>query len=203
MQVLIILAHPKPGSFAHKIAEAYREGAAFAGRSVEILDLYATPLQLGFVQPETQEEYEKNHPIRVTLQEKIAHAQEIVIIHPLWWGGPPAILKNFIDQTFTPGFAYHPAPERPLLPKRLNVVPKRLLKGRRVRLFITCDGQLWTNMVRLMPYVSTWYFYVFKFTGMRLASFHLFDYMKHRSQTSRNKWLAKINMLAQSKPVKS
>lgn len=198
MQVLIILAHPKTGSFAHKIAHAYREGAAFGGKAVEILDLYTTPLQLGFVRPETQAEFEKNHPIRVQLQEKIATSDEIVIIHPLWWGGPPAILKNFIDQTFTPGFAYHPAPPRPFVPNRLNVMPKRLLKGRKVRLFITSDGQLWTNVLRLMPYMTTWYFYVFKVTGLRLKSIHMFDYIKYRSQTSRSKWLAKVNALAGS-----
>ena len=201
MHVLIILAHPKPGSFAHKIAMAYNEGAEMAGHKVDLLDLYASHLQLGFVKPETKQEYAKNQPVRVELQEKIARAHEIVIIHPLWWGGPPAILKNFIDQILTPGFAYNPPGDSMFMPKRLNVMPKRLLKGRKVRLFITSDGQIWTNLLRFMPYFTTWYFYVLKKTGLRLASFHLFDFMKHRSHTSRNKWLAKINAIASSNPA--
>lgn len=199
MQVLIILAHPDPKSFTAKIAKAYKEGAVKAGHTVELLDLYKTNLQLGFLKPETKKEYEINQPIRLKLQEKLARANEIVFVHPLWWGGPPAILKNFLDQTFTPGFAYRHAKDKKLLPKRLNVMPQRLLKGRRVRLFITCDGQWWTNLLRLMPHLSVWYFYVLRFTGLKLASFHMFDYMRFRGDLARSRWLAKVHTIAGSK----
>jgi len=30
----------------------------------------------------------------------------IIIIHPNWWGQPPAIMKGWIDRVFRPGFAY-------------------------------------------------------------------------------------------------
>ena len=33
-------------------------------------------------------------------------ADGIVIIHPNWWGQPPAILKGWIDRVFRPGIAY-------------------------------------------------------------------------------------------------
>jgi NAD(P)H dehydrogenase (quinone) len=196
MRVLIILAHPYDQSFTAKIAEVYREGAQEAGHTVELLDLYKTKLQLGFLKPETNEEYKANQPIRLKLQEKLAGADELVFIHPLWWGGPPAILKNFLDQTLTPGFAYKHTNGKRLLPSRLNVVPERLLKGRRARLIITCDGQWWTNALRLMPHLGTWYFYIFQFTGMRMRSFHLFDYMRFRSDMQRSRWLAKVRAIA-------
>lgn len=201
MRILVILAHPQAESFTHKIADAYREGAVSAGHSVKILDLYRTKLQLGFLQPETQAEYRKNQPIRAELQAMVSTAEEIVFVHPLWWGGQPAILKNFIDQVFTPGFAYrNPRPSK-LIPQRLNIAPQRLLKGRSARLFITCDGQWWTNVLRMMPYLLTWYFYVFRTTGVRLRSFQLFDYMKGRDGMARAKWLAKVNRTASSRPA--
>lgn len=201
MKVLIILAHPLAESFSHKIAEAYREGAYSAGHQVTVLDLYKTKLQLGFLQPESPREHKKNQPIREKLQQMIADADELVIIHPLWWGGQPAILKNFIDQVFTPGFAYRNPQPIKLLPQRLHLIPQRLLKGRSVRLFITCDGQWWTSAVRLMPYLATWYFYIFAITGMRMRSYKLFDYMKQRDGMTRAKWLAKVNRMGASRPA--
>jgi NAD(P)H dehydrogenase (quinone) len=30
----------------------------------------------------------------------------IIIIHPNWWGQPPAILKGWIDRVIRPGVAY-------------------------------------------------------------------------------------------------
>src|SRR5215213_2884495 len=197
MHILIILANPRQNSFSHQIAEAYKEGAEDAGKTVTLLDLYQTELQLDFLRPESREEFTEQHPIRQELQAMIRRADELVIIHPLWWGRPPAILKNFIDQTFTPGFAYKHAKAKKMVPDRLNSKPKGLLKGRSVRLFITCDGQKWTNILRLVPYLSVWYFYIVRFAGMRLRSFHLFDYMRRREDITRNKWLAKVNSIGQ------
>lgn len=196
MHILVILAHPSKQSFSHKLAEAYKEGAESRKHTVELLDLYRTKLQLGFLQPETKKEYEQNQPIRLKLQSKIAKADEIVIIHPLWWGGPPAILKNMIDQTFTPGFAYRHASAKKLIPERLNIKPRGLLRGRGVRLMVTADGQLWTNTLRLFPYLTIWHFYIVRFAGMRLKSFHLFDYMRRRDDLTRSKWLAKAHRIA-------
>lgn len=201
MHILIVLAHPRAESFTHKLAEAYREGAASAGHSVKTLDLYRTNLQLGFLQPETRAEYQKNQPVRSELQAMISTAEELVFIHPLWWGGQPAILKNFIDQVFTPGFAYRNPRPSSVIPRRLNIAPQRLLKGRSARLFITCDGQWWTNAFRMMPYLLTWYFYIFRITGVRLRSFHLFDYMNQRDSMVRAKWLARVNRIATSRPA--
>ncbi len=201
MRVLILVAHPQKNSFSHKIASAYKDGALAAGHSIDLLDVYTTPLQLGFLKPESKTEHATQQPIREALQAKITNADEIVIIHPLWWGGPPAILKNFIDQVFTPGFAYRPARKKFLLPGRLSLMPQRLLKGRRVRLFVTCDSQRWTNTLRLMPHLVTWDMYVFRVCGLRLASFHMFDYMKRRDDLTRAKWLAKVRAIGASKPA--
>ncbi len=38
--------------------------------------------------------------------EKIKWADHLVWIHPVWWGGLPAITKGFIDRVFLPGFAF-------------------------------------------------------------------------------------------------
>ena len=43
--------------------------------------------------------------IRVHCQE-LAIAEGIIIIHPNWWGMPPAILKGWVDRVIRPGVAY-------------------------------------------------------------------------------------------------
>jgi putative NADPH-quinone reductase len=37
---------------------------------------------------------------------EIARAEGIIIVHPNWWGQPPAIMKGWIDRVFRPGVAY-------------------------------------------------------------------------------------------------
>jgi putative NADPH-quinone reductase len=194
-RVLIIIANPRENSFSHQLADAYLDGAIEAGKSVKTLDLYASDLQLDFLRPETKAEFAEQQAIREELQQMVYDAQELVIIHPLWWGGPPAILKNFIDQVFTPGFAYR-YKRRSHIPRRFDIMPQRLLKGRHVRLFVTADGQRWTNAVRLMPWLMTWNMYIFRFTGLKLRSVRLFDFMRNRSAMQRSKWLAQVAAMA-------
>jgi NAD(P)H dehydrogenase (quinone) len=37
---------------------------------------------------------------------EIAEADGIIVVHPNWWGQPPAILKGWIDRVLRPGVAY-------------------------------------------------------------------------------------------------
>ena len=38
--------------------------------------------------------------------EEIASAEGIIVVHPNWWGMPPAILKGWVDRVIRPGVAY-------------------------------------------------------------------------------------------------
>ena len=38
--------------------------------------------------------------------EEITRADGIVVVHPNWWGQPPAILKGWVDRVIRPGVAY-------------------------------------------------------------------------------------------------
>ena len=37
---------------------------------------------------------------------ELAETDGIIIVHPNWWGQPPAILKGYVDRVFRPGVAY-------------------------------------------------------------------------------------------------
>ena len=42
---------------------------------------------------------------------ELAEADGYVVVHPNWWGQPPAILKGWIDRVFRQGVAYEFSPQ--------------------------------------------------------------------------------------------
>jgi len=105
MKVLVIVANPSLGSFNHAIAEASVETLGQNGHEVFYHDLY----QENFTPILPHSEISKNAPIDLEIQrhcEEIASSDGIIIVHPNWWGQPPAILKGWVDRVIRPGVAY-------------------------------------------------------------------------------------------------
>lgn len=132
-KILIIQGHPDKESYCYALAKAYREGAENAGAQVQeinITDLEFDPnLQFGY-RKRTELE-----PDLLDAQQKILWAEHLVVVHPLWWGGVPAVLKGFFDRVFLPGFAFQ---------KRENSLWwDKLLKGRTARIICTMDQPAW------------------------------------------------------------
>jgi putative NADPH-quinone reductase len=162
------------------------------GGEVEILDLYDTEYKQDFLRlddiklPLTSEKQD----VRDKIQEKIRLADELVFIHPLWWGGMPAILKNFVDNNFVSGFAFKNT--KRWWPGWLLPLPERLLSGKTVKLYITCDIPTWMFWGSGLFIFTQWFFPIFLYCGLRLTSFHLFTNMRWRSEKTKEKWLTKI-----------
>ena len=105
MRVSVILGHPHKGSFNHAIAETVVQALQHSGHTVQYHDLYAE----GFDPITTHAEIPKGAPLDPTIQhhcDEIAEADGIVVVHPNWWGQPPAILKGWVDRVLRPGVAY-------------------------------------------------------------------------------------------------
>ncbi len=66
-------------------------------------------------------------------QKILNEAKYIIIIHPIWWAGMPAILKGFFDKVLTPGFGY----------KYVKGIPRKLFKNKRAVVFETSGGPWW------------------------------------------------------------
>ena len=107
MKVLVILGHPNPGeSFNRAIAETAGRVLRELGHEPVLRDLYAE----GFdpVMPMGEEKLpieELPESIRREI-DAVRGAGGFVIVHPNWWGTPPAILKGWLDRVFRAGFAY-------------------------------------------------------------------------------------------------
>src|SRR4030042_3384097 len=105
MLISVILAHPDSGSFNHAIAQTAVEVIKTNGHSVFFHDLY----QEDFDPLLNSEEIAKDSTLPAAIRkhcEEIAMAVGIVIVHPNWWGQPPAILKGWVDRVLRPDIAY-------------------------------------------------------------------------------------------------
>lgn len=104
MRVLLVLAHPRPGSFNHALAEAARGALLEAGHDAVLHDLYAE--RFDPVLPAAEVRGAPDDPLVRRHCEEVAAADGLVLVHPNWWGQPPAILKGWVDRVLRAGVAY-------------------------------------------------------------------------------------------------
>ncbi|PWV97110.1 NAD(P)H dehydrogenase (quinone) [Hoeflea marina] len=121
--VLFVLANPEPGSFCHALVDAGRVALETAGHDVQVSDLYTLGFNpvagrhdfVGAADP-GRFHYQSEQARAARLgafsadiaaeQQKVAAADILVPVFPLWWGGPPAMLKGWFERVLAYGFAY-------------------------------------------------------------------------------------------------
>jgi NAD(P)H dehydrogenase (quinone) len=105
MIISVILGHPNKESFNHAIADAVVTTLKKNGQQVLYHDLYEELFNPVLPISEIPKNAHTD-PLVKKHCEEIASADGIVIIHPNWWGQPPAIMKGWIDRVIRPGVAY-------------------------------------------------------------------------------------------------
>ncbi|GBE01508.1 MAG TPA: flavodoxin family protein [Nitrospirae bacterium] len=105
MKISVILGHPKRGSFNHAIAGTVVKTLRDLGHEVIYHDLYEEGFRPVLLYEEIAKGAESDPLIKQHCDE-LSSAEGIVVIHPNWWGQPPAILKGWIDRVFRAGVAY-------------------------------------------------------------------------------------------------
>ncbi|TWF97980.1 putative NADPH-quinone reductase [Kitasatospora viridis] len=105
----VYLAHPRPGSFNHALFDAVVAELRDHGCAVRAHDLYAE----GFPALLTAEETgtvaaadPTTDPHLVRHRAELAALDALVLIHPNWWGMPPAVLTGWVQRVLAPGVAY-------------------------------------------------------------------------------------------------
>lgn len=96
---VIILAHPSTQSFDASIAAAYCDAVRACRQEATVRDLYA----LGFdpVLKESERPRQGGVSLSPDVREEIAAIQGAdmyVLVYPVWFAMPPAILKGYIDR---------------------------------------------------------------------------------------------------------
>lgn len=185
-KILIINGHPNKDSFNFGIAKAYQDGALQSGAEVKeivIADLNFNPnLQFGY-----QKRMELE-PDLVKAWEKIQWADHLVWIHPVWWGGLPAITKGFIDRLFLPGFAFKY--------RENSVWWDKLLKGKTGHIITTLDQPgLYYRFFFGRPSVNQLRKSVLEFCGVKPVKVTYVGIIKTSDIKQREVWLEKIKLL--------
>lgn len=185
-KVLIILGHPRKNSLSAALAAAYRRGALAAGcETKELLlgDLSFDPL-VHLARPEEQ----PTEPDIVRAQEAITWCGHMVIVYPTWWGTYPALVKGFLDRTFTAGFAFRYRESSPWW--------DRLLAGRSGHIITTMDAPpLYERLVNRWPGINGLKRSVLHFCGVKPVRVTALGPVRGSSQARRDDWISRVEAL--------
>lgn len=127
---LIVLGHPRDGSFNHQVAETYADAVRAHWQDAEVRDLYA----LGFdpvLRPDAPPDLALEREI-----ELVRACDTLVFVYPIWFGTPPAIIKGYVERVLGAGFE----------PARLKSGERGPLAGKRFLTLSTSATSLpWLN----------------------------------------------------------
>ena len=188
----VILAHPRPGSFNHAISGTVVQALTAYGYTVHFHDLYAE--RFDPVLP--YDEIPRDAPLDPLVAQhcrEIREADGIVIVHPDWWGQPPAILKGWIDRVIRPGVAY-----RFCEGDNGEGIPAGLLKARAALVFNTANTpKEREEKVFGDPLERLWNDCVFSFCGVPVFHRRMFTVVVTSTDVERTAWLAEAGATTQ------
>jgi len=189
-KILIINGHPSKESFNFAIAESYKNGALKSGAQIQEIIIS----ELNF-NPNLQFGYTKRMELEPDLTEawqKILWADHLVWIHPVWWGGLPAVTKGFIDRLFLPGMAFRY--------RENSVWWDKLLTGKTAHIITTLDQPgVYYRFFFGRPSVNQLKKSVLEFCGVKPVRVTYLGIVKTSDEKLRENWLKKIERLGEMK----
>lgn len=133
MKVSIILGHPTPGSFNHAIAATTAETLRSLGAVTTVHDLYAEKFDPVY----TAAELPRDAVLPPVIEQhccEIGDADGVIVVHPNYWGRPPAMLCGWVDRVIRAGRAYRFVPDG-----KGGARPEGLLKLKAALVFTTAN----------------------------------------------------------------
>ena len=109
VKALLVFVHPQPDEFMVGLRDVTIGAFRAADASVATIDLYRD----GFEASLSAEElgaYATGTPVLDPIARRyadlVAESQAIAFVFPMWWAGPPSMLKGFFDRVLVPGVAF-------------------------------------------------------------------------------------------------
>jgi NAD(P)H dehydrogenase (quinone) len=187
MHISVILAHPNPQSFNHVIAKTAVSQLKQNNHQIAFHDLYAE----NFDPILPTEEIPKGAALSPDIAShcwEIARADGIIIVHPNWWGQPPAILKGWTDRVIRPGVAYEF-----LEGDEGEGIPVGLLKAKAALVFNTSNTPLERELqVFGDPLERLWRDCIFDLCGVTNFYRKMFNVIVTSSLSQRRQWLKNV-----------
>ena len=187
MKISIILAHPNKDSFNHAIANTAVDVLMANGHDVCFHDLYAE--QFAPLLPSHEFEKDAQLPPEIEMYcREIVASDGIIIVHPNWWGQPPAILKGWVDRVIRPGVAY-----QFLEGDSGEGIPIGLLKAKAALVFNTSNTPLERELhVFGDPLETLWKNCIFELCGVSVVHREMFKVIVTSTIEQRREWLGKV-----------
>lgn len=194
--VMLLLAHPRPDSYCHAIADRIRSVLTGSGHDVRFHDLYAerfdpiVSAEEAYTTGESVEAYLAREADTVVGRHRaeLRDARGLVVVHPNWWGKPPAILSGWMDRVVVPGVAYR-LPDATAEPESLVAVERMLVVNtsdtaaeREREVFGDPLGAIWGRC--LAPYL-----------GDPLFTRHVLRPVTDAAPAQRSRWLQEVTDL--------
>lgn len=175
MNTLVIYTHPNHKSLSYAFLEEVLRGSKENAKisEVKVLDLYEAGFDPLLVFNENKRRRDMyREPELAEYREQLLWADQIVLVYPIWWGRPPAMLMGYIDRMFASGFAYR---------DKGGLLPEGLLKGKSVVCVSSMKGPthyplLWLgNSHKILMRKA-----LFNFVGIRKVKFFEFGNMESK-----------------------
>jgi NAD(P)H dehydrogenase (quinone) len=177
------LAHPNPGSFNHAIAAAAARELVRLGHDASFHDLYAERFDPVLPADEIPKNASLPEGIHAHCRE-IAYSEGIVIVHPDWWGQPPAILKGWADRVLRPGVTYEF-----LDGDAGEGIPAGLLKARAAVVFNTSNTPAKREAAVFGdPLETLWKACIFDLCGVKRVYRKMFGVIVTSTAENRERW---------------
>jgi putative NADPH-quinone reductase len=190
MKISLILAHPDPWSFNHAIASSAAKRLAENGHDIMFHDLYAEDFNPIIAAGEIPSDAEIPADISAHCNE-ISKADGIIIVHPNWWGQPPAILKGWIDRVIRPNVAY-----RFIEGDSGEGVPEGLLKAKAAIVFNTANTPPERELEAFGdPLELIWRNCIFGLCGVTEFHREVFTVVVTSTPEQRQLWLNKVEQM--------
>ena len=186
MKVLVILGHQHPGSFCHAVAADAVDQLRSAGHEVTFHDLYAERFEPLLPDEQIPKDAPVDPEVRRHCDEVVA-ADGFVVVHPNWWGQPPAILKGWIDRVFRQGVAYEFAPG--------GAVVQHLVGKKAVVLTTSNTPRDMELELFGDPLENLWKTCVFGFCGLKNFVRRNFESIILSTPDQRQQWLAEVRAI--------
>lgn len=180
MKIMVVLCHPKSDSFNHMVAEKTITTLKRSHHTTFFHDLYEEGFDPVLSSAELERHFSFDEQV-LSYAEQLDAAEGLVICHPDWWCGPPALLKGWVDRVFRPGFAYEYVGEE-FMPKRKSP----LLLDKKALVFCTTTQQEGEH-TRLIE--KLWINEIFRYCGMEEAACYVIRSLYELSPAQRRAWL--------------
>jgi len=200
MNILIVLANPDPKSFCYAIAETVIKSLKTNNHIICFHDLYRERFDPILYKEEIPKDADLTDPELNRHCQDIKAADGIVIIHPNWWGQPPAILTGWIDRVLRPGIAY-----KFIEGDNGEGVPQGLLKAKSAIVFNTSNtSEERETTIFKDPLETIWKNCIFDLCGIKAFQRRIYRIIVTSTEHQRKGWIEDAALLVDAAyPVNS